>query len=355
MNKVDQSYNIYQQKAIQTLKILYQKYPYEILIQSLFSKTYEGDIEKDIYKKLNELKKYVSLEDLSSFLYNIINGETYDTIIFSSELPSPLRVNQDLNETEENEKIDEESEKTNKKNIIRIKLGEENETLYEKKSNNKNKRTEIFNTKKNVIISNDILLNKPITKLQKSNNLEITRINNEQKEIRQKNNNKILSNSLEFTSISHKNQIKSYNNLLKKLSNTQNLTYTEFTKFYRIRKKLNKLMRKKSCKKIRENIYGLGIIGKHYTKNKKGEIFCYKPKCIKKGKIIEFICSEGDKCGSFGYYNILTKKFMIKAGHKMDFIKHKINIVKDRYFVKKLMKNEKLFDIQEYIKFTNYE
>ena len=44
MNKVDQSYNIYQQKAIQTLKILYQKYPYEILIQSLFSKTYEVDI-----------------------------------------------------------------------------------------------------------------------------------------------------------------------------------------------------------------------------------------------------------------------------------------------------------------------
>ena len=374
MNKyTHSSYNIYQQKAIQTLRLLSQKYSEEILIQSLFSKSSDLDKEKDINKKLSELKKNVSLEDLSSFLFHIINGETYDTIIFSSELPSPLRVNQDLNETEENEKNDEESERTNKKNIIRIKLNDDSESIYQKKNNNSNgnninlsnnsksKKNELFNIKKSVYETNNIILNKPIIKISRTNNFEITHTKNkirnhtDKRESKLNKTNKISSNLIEFTSISHKNQIILYHQLLKKLSWTHNLSYSEFSKFYSIRKKLNRLLKRKSSKRIRKNIYGLGIIGKHYIKNKKGEIYCYKPKSIQKGKIIEFICSEGDKCGSFGYYNILSKKFVVKTEHKIDFCQHKINKVKDRFFVRKLMKNNNLFDIQEYIKFIGYE
>ena len=327
MNKYNHSsYNIYQQKAIQTLRLLSQKYSEEILIQSLFSKSSDLDKEKDINKKLSELKKNVSLEDLSSFLFHIINGETYDTIIFSSELPSPLRVNQDLNETEENEKNDEESERTNKKNIIRIKLNDDNESINQKKNNNnshninlssnsKSKKNELFNIKKSIYETNNILLNKPIMKLSRKNNFEITHIKNKNRNHTDKKDSKLNklnknpSNLIEYTSISHKNQILLYHQLLKKLSWTHNLSYAEFSKFYSIRKKLNRLLKRKSSKSIRKNIYGLGIIGKHYIKNKKGEIYCYKPRSIQKGKIIEFICSEGDKCGSLGYYNILSKKF----------------------------------------------
>jgi len=354
MDRVNHPYNIYQQKAIQTLKTLSQKYSDEMLIQSLFSKSCEGEIEKEIYIKLNELKKTVSLEDLSSFLYHIINGETYDTIIFSSELPSPLR-NQDLNETEENEKMDEETERSNKKNVIRIKLREESEGRYEKRYSNRSRKNDLFHSKKHIEYNN-ILFNKPIINLQKANNLEISRIIPDKKENKQNNINKPLSSSVEFTSVCHKNQIRLYNILLKKLSYTHNLTFSEFTKFCMLRRKLNKLLRKKSCKRIREKIInGLGIIGKHFTKNKKGEIYCYKPKCVKRGKVIEYVCAEGDKCGSFGYYNLSTKKFTVKGGHKLPFNKHKINFIKDRYFVRKLIKNEKLSDVQEYIKFNSYE
>ena len=375
MNKVNQTfYNIHQQKAIQILKNLTKKYSDEKLINLLFSKSPNEEEEKEIYLIFDELKKNVSIEDLSSFLFHIINGETYDTIIFSSEIAEKKvdealnkrdnlngdtskiygpRVNNDI-QTENSETNNEENNKNlyninknkNSGNIIRIKLNcessekDDNDTISNIENDNLQKgKKNVFGNKisnsKNFDSQNRKMLNKPIKKFGCNDNLDI--LNHENN----------TNNILEFITVNHKPQIEKYNKLLRKLINTNNLNVNELFSFT--------TLRKKSCKKIREDINGLSIIGKHYLKNNKGKVFFYKPICFKRMNKVKFICSEGEKCGSFGYFNLLTKKFVVKKEHKLEFENHKIYKVKDRFFVNKLSQNKEISDIQEYILLAKFE
>ena len=204
MNKVNQTfYNIHQQKAIQILKNLTKKYSDEKLINLLFSKSPNEEEEKEIYLIFDELKKNVSIEDLSSFLFHIINGETYDTIIFSSEIAEKKvdealskrdnlngdtskiygpRVNNDI-QTENSETNNEENNKNlyninknkNSGNIIRIKLNcessekDDNDTISNIENDNLQKgKKNVFSNKiskrKNIDSQNRKMLNKPYKK-----------------------------------------------------------------------------------------------------------------------------------------------------------------------------------------------
>lgn len=388
MNKANTyHFNIYQQKAIQTLKHLSNKYSEEILIDSLFSKSQEENSEKDVYCILDDLKKNVSIEDLTSFLYNIMNGEKYETILFSSEIQTPLLTTGNFEENEKNdedmytkkkndgkygydyymnnnyikENIDTNNEKINNnkqknkngKNIIRIKLNgeysekDDNETISNRENDELSKEKKYTLNKYKGTKTNDTsktMLNKPIIKFNTNEKLDIFSYKNN------------ISNLLEFITVTHKSNIEIYNNLIQKLIKTHNLNINEVIQFTKIRNGIKTLIKKKSNNRLRNDILnGIGIVGKHYNKNSKGEIYFYKPKCFRGGKKIKFVCSEGSKCGSFGYYNIMTKKFIIKKEHKLDFESHKIYKVKDRYFIKRFKERSYISDIQEYILLSKYE
>jgi len=367
MSKVSQSYyNIYQQEAIQALKHLTEKYSDEKLIDSLFSTGQKGEVENEIYLILNELKKNVSIEDLSSFLFHIINGETYETILFSpsliennkeEEYNKNIMINNNDKEAVNNEEKDNIFNTLNwakdNNNIFRIKLNyessdkDENEAIPNKDNNNDiNEKHHIISLnilgKKSIDYQNRKMINKPIIKLGRNKNLDILDYN-------YNNDNNNIPHLLEFITVNHKPLIEKYNKLLHKLINSHNLNINEFINFTTINKRINNLLKKKSCKKLRLDINGLSIVGKHYHKDKKGKVFFYKPISCKRGKKVKFICSEGEKCGALGYYNLLTKKFEIVKEHKLEFEKHKICKVKDRVFINKLNRNDKVSDIQEYI------
>ena len=338
----------------------------------MFSTGQKGEVENEIYLILNELKKNVSIEDLSSFLFHIINGETYETILFSPPIKQSTLIEKNKDEeynnniiinNKEKETINNEEnnnifntlnwDKSNS-NIIRIKLNYESSDKDEIESKPNKTNEKSLNEKHHIISLNIIgkskaidyqnrkMINKPIIKFGRNKNLDILNYNND-------NNNINMPNLLEFITVNHKPLIEKYNKLLHKLVNTHNLNVNEFINFNTINKKINILLNKKSCKKLREDLNGLSLVGKHYHKTKKGKVFFYKPICFKRGKKVKFICSEGKKCGSLGYYNLLTKKFEIVKEHKLEFEKHKICKVKDRFFINKLNRNDKAYDIQEYI------